>query len=244
MPAKKLAKLKSLQDKKGRQNEGQFILDNPKVIFEQARHKFFKELYITETAALKYKKDLKGIDYQIISEAELKKISPSVTPQGMLAVFSLLKVAKFDYSDQYVLLLDGIQDPGNVGTIIRTADWFGVKNIFLSHACADIYNPKTVAASMGSIFHVNLYPDQDLLKVLADLKKHSFKIIVADSHGQSGKLLLGKLAVVIGSEAHGVSKDLVAKADIKYKILGSGQAESLNAAVAAGIILYQLKKTL
>ncbi|MFA5127148.1 MAG: RNA methyltransferase [Patescibacteria group bacterium] len=238
--AKKLAFLKSLQQKKDRQQEGQFIIDNPKVILEQRRHKLFRELYIIEAATEKYKQALRGIKYQIISEAELKKISPSITPQGMLAVFALPPSIEFNYGNEQILLLDGIQDPGNVGTIIRTADWFGIKSIFLNSACADVFSPKTVAASMGSIFQVKLFPDQDLAKLIVGLQKHGFKIVAADSHAQTSVLPSGKLGIVIGSEARGVEKKILDLADIKYKIAGSGQVESLNAAVAAGIILYQL----
>lgn len=237
---KELGLLQDLNKKKDRDQQQVFLLDNPKVIGENIKSQYFKKLYLTEEAALKYQKYWKNVKYQIISAGELKKISQSTTPQGAVAIFNFLPLAKFDYQSP-VILLDGIQDPGNVGTILRTADWFGVKDIFLSSTCADIYNPKTLASSMGSIFNIKFYQNQNLLEVAEDLKKNNYKIIASDSHGQDNTLPTGKLAIIIGSEAHGISEELSKLSDKHYQIPGKGQTESLNAAVAAGIIMYQIK---
>jgi TrmH family RNA methyltransferase len=237
---KELTWLKSLQSKKDRDQERCFLVDNPKVISEHNKSQYFKKLYVTEEASLKYQKYWANTDYAIISNLELKKISPSTTPQGAIAVFDFLPENKLNYTATAVLLLDGLQDPGNIGTILRTADWFGVKNIFLNSACADVYNPKTIASSMGSIFNIKFYQNQNLPEIVEDLKKNDYKIIASDSHGQDNTLPTGKLAIIIGSEAHGISAELMALADQRYQIPKIGQAESLNAAVATGIILYQL----
>lgn len=239
---KELGLLQDLNKKKDRDHQQVFLLDNPKVIGENIKSQYFKKLYLTEEAALKYQKYWKNVKYQIISAGELKKISPSTTPQGAVAIFNFLPITKFNYQSPKILLLDGIQDPGNVGTILRTADWFGVKDIFLSSTCADIYNPKTIASSMGSMFNVRFYQNQNLPKIVDDLKKNNYKIIASDSHGQNNSLPTGKLGIIIGSEAHGISEELMTLADQRYQIPKIGQAESLNAAVAAGIIMYQIKK--
>lgn len=238
---KELGLLQALRNKKDRDQQQIFFLDNPKVIAEHIKSKYFKKLYVTEDAGLKYQKYWKNVGYQTISSSELKKISLSTTPQGAVAIFDFLPIVKFDYQSPNILLLDGLQDPGNVGTILRTADWFGIKDIFLSSTCADVYNPKTLASSMGSIFNVKFYQNQNLPKVIEDLKKNNYKIIASDSHGQDNTLPTGKLAIIIGSEAHGISAELIALADQCYQIPKIGQAESLNAAVATGIILYQIK---
>jgi TrmH family RNA methyltransferase len=238
---KELDLLKSLQTKKGRDQEGCFLLDNPKVIGENIQSPYFQKLYVTEEIGLKYQKYWAHTDYTIINGVELKKISPSTTPQGAVAVFNTFPLVEFDNFVPTVLLLDGIQDPGNVGTILRTADWFGVRDIFLSSECADVYNSKTLASSMGSIFHVNFYQNQDLLQVVEDLKKNNYQIIATDSHGKNNILADGKKAIIIGSEARGISAELSTLADQHYQIPGSGEAESLNAAVAAGIVMYQIK---
>lgn len=237
---KELDWLKSLQTKKGRDQEGCFLLDNPKVIGENIQSPYFQKLYVTEEIGLKYQKYWSYTDYTIINSSELKKISPSTTPQGAVAVFNTFPVLDFDNFTPTVLLLDGIQDPGNVGTILRTADWFGVRDIFLSAECADVYNPKTIASSMGSIFHVNFYQNQNLIKIVEDLKKNNYQIIATDSHGKNNILADGKKAIIIGSEARGISPELSTLADQHYQIPGFGEAESLNAAVAAGIILYKI----
>lgn len=239
---KELDFLKSLHQKKEREQEQYFLIDNPKVIGENVQSPYFQKLYVTEEAGLKYQQYWSNIDYTIINGIELKKISPSTTPQGAVAIFSFLPVPVFSYRDDNILLLDGLQDPGNVGTILRTADWFGIKNIFLSPECADVYNFKTIASSMGSIFNVHFYQNQDLEKVITDLKKNKYKIITSDSHGDNNILVGGKKAIIIGSEAHGISEKLSKLADGHYQIPKLGQAESLNAAVAAGIIMYQLHK--
>lgn len=239
---KELGLLQDLNKKNDRDHQQVFLLDNPKVIGENIKSQYFKKLYLTEEAALKYQKYWKNVKYQIISAGELKKISPSTTPQGAVAIFNFLPITKFNYQSPKILLLDGIQDPGNVGTILRTADWFGVKDIFLSSTCADIYNPKTIASSMGSMFNVRFYQNQNLPKIVDDLKKNHYKIIASDSHGQNNSLPTGKLAIIVGSEAHGISEELMTLADQRYQIPKIGQAESLNAAVAAGIIMYQIKK--
>lgn len=238
---KELDLLKSLQTKKGRDLEGSFLLDNPKVIGENIDSPYFQKLYVTEEIGLKYQKYWAHTDYTIINGMELKKISPSTTPQGAIAVFSTFPSSEFANYATTVLLLDGIQDPGNVGTILRTADWFGVKDVFLSPECADIYNFKTIASSMGSIFHINFYQSQDLIQVVESLKKNDYKIIATDSHGKNDNLLPGRKAIIIGSEARGISPELSTLADQHYQIIGAGEAESLNAAVATGIILYKIR---
>lgn len=242
LSAKELKFLQSLQQKKERDVARQFLVDNPKVISENISSKYFKKLYLSTEVVAKYQSYWPKANYQTISNSELKKIAPSSTPQGVVAVFDFLAVKKFAAKSPLVLLLDGIQDPGNIGTILRSADWFGVTDIFLNNTCADIYNPKTIASSMGSIFNVNCYRDQDLVAIAIKLKKSAYQLLAADSHAKGASVPKGKKAVIIGSEARGVSPELLALADQRYVISGQGKAESLNAAVAASIILYQLSK--
>lgn len=237
---KELKFLQSLHNKKERQQLGQFLVDNPKVIIEQLKNPHLKKLYVSEDFLHSAKRFYAPIKPVVISQAELKKISPSQTPQGVVAVFAIPPVLDFDWKDKQILLLDGVQDPGNVGTIIRTADWFGISSVVLGKNCADLYNPKTVAASMGSLFHTQVYQIDDLLALVLDLKKHKYQIIASTLTGKSVKLRSSKVALLIGSEAHGLAPDLLALADLQYKIKGYGQAESLNAAVACGIMLYEL----
>ena len=141
-----------------------------------------------------------------------------------------------------ILLVDDIQDPGNLGTIIRTADWFGFGEIFCSANCVEVYNPKVISSTMGSIFNLNIHSDINLKDLIKELKKEKYKIVVTDLNGQNIKFnKKDKIALVIGSEAKGVSSGIKNLADLNYKIEKSGKAESLNVAIATGIIMKEIK---
>ena len=177
-----------------------------------------------------------------ISEKELKKVSTRVNPLGMLALFNMPNPKKFIFKSKNVLLLDNIADPGNMGTIIRTADWFGFNHIFLSPDCVDVYNSKVIAASMGSVFNISINPDANFKKLIKDLKEEGYKIVVTDLMGDEFDIdKKNKIALIIGNEADGVNRELIALADKRLKIMKSGKAESLNASVAAGILMNKIK---
>lgn len=173
---------------------------------------------------------------QEISPREMEKISSLHTAPGVLLLMKQPDPAIHAYSG-LTLVLDAIRDPGNLGTIIRSADWFGVKNIICGTGTADAYNPKVIQSSMGSIFRVHL-EYTDLLPVF---EKHS-EIPVVVSH--LAGLDLPKVAwpkdafLVIGNESKGVADEIAEKASVKIKIPGYGHAESLNASIATAILLY------
>ena len=185
---------------------------------------------------------MKDIPIVEIDEKEMDILSDTVQNQGVVALatipvhyFSQLGSLKENW-----LYLDSVRDPGNLGSMLRTADWFGLNNIALSSASADPYNPKVVRGGMGAHFHLNVHPDLPL----SDLKKSGKKIIAAvkDSTPIS-KLDLnesGEWCLVMGSEADGISEESRSLADQFVFIPGTGEAESLNVAVATGILLYQL----
>ena len=139
------------------------------------------------------------------------------------------------------LVLDDIQDPGNMGTILRTADSLNLKQIIVSKGSSDIYNPKVVRSTMGAIFRVNIIESDNLVKTLKDMKKHKIKIVTTNL--QTDKKIYDvdyeKSAIVIGNEANGVSNEVLELADEKVKIPMPGKTESLNASVATAIILYE-----
>jgi len=141
-----------------------------------------------------------------------------------------------------IICLDHVSDPGNLGTIVRTADWFGIKNILLSEGCVDLYSPKVVRSTMGSLFHVNTHQSQDVTEDLGELRGSGYKIYSMTMGGESIQKMqsTGKDIYVFGSESHGVSQSLVEMSDGLYSIPGSGQAESLNVAMAAGIIMSRI----
>jgi len=234
--------LVKLQKKKYRDEHQKFLLENPKVIWEEFSNPLLDSVYVTDNF---YKENEDRMVFKSIyrlSTKDLKRISKQVNPLGMIALFNMPKAKKFIFKSKNILLLDSISDPGNMGTIIRTADWFGFNHIFLSGNCVEIYNPKVVAASMGSIFNVSINPEANLISLVKDLKGEGYQIVVTDLMGDEFDIdKRANIALVIGNEGKGVDKKLIAMADKRFKIMKEGKAESLNAAVAAGIVMNKIK---
>lgn len=169
--------------------------------------------------------------------------------QGILGVLKYKErniVNNIDENNKFVLVLDRIQDPGNMGTIIRTADSAGVDGIILLKGCVDIYNPKVIRSTMGSIFNMNIInATQD--EALEVLKDRGFSLVSSylDTDNYYHKTSYdGKVALVIGNEANGINDELIAQSDKLIKIPIYGDAESLNAAISAAILMYEIKKYL
>lgn len=234
--------LLKLKKKKYRDQHQKFLIENPKVIFEEYQNPLLDSVYVTDKF-FDENEDVSVFKNVVkLSEKDFAKISNQVNPQGLAGLFDIPKEKEFTYNPKDILLLDGIQDPGNLGTIIRTADWFGFRSIFLSQNCVEAYNPKVIASTMGSIFNVNIFSDVDLLWLIPELKKARYTLVVTDLAGDKNSFAGNeKIALVIGNEAKGVSVAIKEKADKRFKILKYGQAESLNASVAAGILMYQIK---
>lgn len=235
--------LLKLKKKKYRDQHQKFIIENPKVILEQYENPLLDSVYVTDNYFQENKDELVFSNLHKLSDKDFQKVSSQVTPPGLLAIFNMPKLKDFHFRSPRVLLLDDIQDPGNMGTILRTADWFGFKDVFLSQNCVEVYNPKVISSTMGSIFNLNIYTDLDLLKLSQDFQKEKYLLAVSDLHGSKFSFAAKqKIALVIGNESKGVKEDLKNIADQKIKIFKFGQAESLNAGVAAGILMYELNK--
>ena len=163
-------------------------------------------------------------------------------PQGLLAVIRKQnKEENIDYKEDIIVALDGIQDPGNLGTILRTIDSVGLNQVIVSKETADAYNPKVVRSTMGAIFRVNVIETENLLNTLKNAKKHHYKIMATSLENSTSiyETEYSKKIIVIGNEANGVSKEILEYADEKIKIPMLGKTESLNASVATGIVLYE-----
>ena len=238
--------IQSLIDKKVRDNDGVFIAEGPKVIEDfLASNKFSCKMicalpeWFDENKQLL--KNVLNENLIEVTDFELEKISALQTPNKVLAVLYKKEEAAIDVTNSITLMLDGIQDPGNLGTIIRTADWFGIKNILCSLGCADCYNPKVVQSTMGSLARINIgYTD------LVDfLKRNKPKNIYAATLSGKNIYELEKIArgiFIIGNESKGVSPALLKLTTQQITIPKIGEAESLNAAVATGIILAEIMK--
>ena len=237
--------IQSLQHKKFRDESGQFIAEGPKIVLELLEGgKFECREFYAVGSWLEVNSRLPGLykttTFNEVKDFELEKISALATPNKVLAVFEKRKPAdNILFKGKITLLLDTIQDPGNFGTIIRTADWFGVETILCSHTAADMYNPKVVQSTMGSLGRVNvLY--EDLAGWIQN--NSTIKTYAAGLNGNPVSRLKGiaEGAIIIGNESKGISEALMQLVNERITISKKGSAESLNAAVATGIILSQL----
>lgn len=191
-------------------------------------------IYCLEDAQIK---SSGGAEIRIISQKDLERISSLKNPNQALAVIKQEKSHSIDFeSDKMTLVLDQINDPGNLGTIIRTADWFGIKQIICSPDSVDCYNPKVIQSTMGSIFRIKIIYTE-LSPALSQFEENGFKLLSAEMEGENALEFQypKKSLMIMGSESHGVSSELSEKC-IKISIPKRGQTESLNVAMAAGII--------
>jgi RNA methyltransferase, TrmH family len=239
---KKVVKdIQSLNLKKHRSETGLFVAEGPKVVREllQLIPEQFQTLYATDTWQ-KEQKDWTPVPVETITEDELQKISQLQTANQVLAVLKQLTVEKPVVENEWALYLDTIQDPGNFGTIIRIADWFGIKHIICSKGCTDLYNPKVVQSTMASIARVKVWYDEEE----SWLTQQWLPVLAATLGGQSiyehEKISAGIL--LIGNESKGIRPEYIQQATHRITIPRIGEAESLNAAVATGIILSHLVK--
>ncbi len=239
VPLKKDIKLvRSLQQKKFRNEHHLFVVEGRKMVEEALQSSFrLHSLYSTEML-FHPEKDIPT------NNKEMQMMSSLSTPSPYLAVLFKKENPLPAPTDlqQTVLILDGIADPGNMGTILRTAEWFGITHVFCTDDCVELYNPKTVQSTMGSLFRVNtVYASpQEIIDYLAS---NGFRLCGADMQGISlyEYSFQQKEAIVIGSESHGIRAEMRSGIDDNYiTIPRKGNAESLNASVAASIILAEV----
>lgn len=179
-----------------------------------------------------------------VTRAVLESLCESQTPQGVVAVVETPDLTPpTTYPNGLVLVLDGVQDPGNVGAILRSADAFGAVGLLLSPACADVFAPKTLRAAMGSTYHLPVWQGE-LLPEIEKLRQQGFTALCGDLRGsETLPALKRNVALVIGSEGSGVS-EAVAEACERFRLTMRGRAESLNASVAAGVLLYVVSEAM
>ena len=234
--------IQSLRHKKFREETRLFVAEGPKIVGELLAviPYHFKKLYGLEQWVNEHKKIVAGMDFEIISETELERISQLQTPNQVVAVLHQFESNEPVAQNEIILYLDAIQDPGNFGSIIRIADWFGIKNIVCSEGCADLYNIKVVQASMASVARVNVFYDKELQWLKKQVIAKYATALEGDSVYSVSKKEKGIL--IIGNESKGIQSAIMETVDQKITIPNTGKAESLNAAVATGIILSHLVK--
>lgn len=241
--------IRSLNKKKYRQKYNNFIIEGKKMLLEaiEFANNKIEKIYCLQNFYQSHENTLKPYEniITLISSNELKKISNLSTPNSGIAIISQDKIVpdQFELGD-FVVFLDDIQDPGNMGTIIRTCDWFGVNNLLVSENCVDIYNPKVLQSSMGSIFRLPVLKSsfEEMLKITA-----GYKLIgaILDGDNLYERKYSPPFVVIIGNESKGISDHIINQLDYKITIPRYGtDTESLNASVATGIIIGELARNM
>ena len=235
-----------LADKKYREREGKFAFEGIK-LFEEA-HKAgvrFSRVFVTEAAYEKYAERLSCLEngvLTVVSDAVYEKLSFENAPQGVFSVAEYFS-PKTANGSSFVLLLDGVADPGNFGAILRSAEAFGVDAVYTGKNGADLYNPKTVRACMGSIFRLDVRRSESIAGDIRALQKDGFRVFATALDKRSRDLrevdFSGKIAFVIGNEGHGVSAETLEACDGTVIIPMHEGPESLNAAVAASVVMWE-----
>ena len=234
--------IQSLGQKKSRDEENRFVAEGPKLVNEllAAGNCKLLQLYALKEwieSNISSKEQAEVIEVTI---DELEKISHLTTPNQVIAIVKKIEWQREpEVRGAISLVLDTIQDPGNMGTIIRLADWFGVKNIFCSIDSADVYNPKVVQSSMGSISRVRVEYG-DILSFLKKYEEIRIYAAVLDGRDITKMEKINEGIIVIGNESKGITEEVLKFANVKITIPRKGKAESLNAGVATGIILSHL----
>lgn len=223
-----IKKIRKLKDKKYRNEAGKFIIEGVKLIKEAIEEKAQIDTIILCENYIKAGEIEKEIVYEIakynclyVDEKVFSSITDVQNPQGILAVIDKKdKNLQINYNEDVIVVLDDIQDPGNLGTILRTIDSCGLSQVIISKKSGDVFNPKVVRSTMGAIFRVNIIESENLVNTLKELKKHKFKIYATSIQTDDTiyDIDYKKTAIVIGNEANGVSKEVLEMADRKIKI--------------------------
>jgi len=245
----KIKQIHLLETKKGRKTEGLFIAEGPKVTGDLLAIYEAQSIYATKEWLEKNIHTYKTVKEIVeVSEDELRKISMLQHPQQVLALFSIedKKPEINNLSKKLCIALDGVQDPGNLGTIIRVADWFGITDIFCSYDTADVYNPKVIQATMGSIARINVYYT-DLKKIVNGLP-NDFPVYGTSLDGQNiyEQVLSDKGLIIMGNEGNGISQPIMEKITNKLLIPNyppeRETADSLNVAIATAIVCSEFRR--
>lgn len=241
--------IKKLSEKKYRDQNNCYIIEGIKLVEEAIQEKakiekivISEELIRLAEISEEIMSEIKKYDCIYTTEKIFKTISQVMNPQGILAVINKNNEnTEINYDEDIIVALDDIQDPGNLGTILRTVDSVGLKQLIVSKGTADAYNPKVVRSTMGAIFRVKVIEVENLKETIERIRKNDYNLLVTSLQTNDSVYDIDyhKKVIVIGNEANGVSKEIQDIADNRIKIPMLGKTESLNASVATGVILYE-----
>ncbi len=246
---KRIVKLKNKA--KFRRDEQCFVVEGWRMVEEALSRNLVQSLYVSKTAESDWEKhcslERSTVNYEVISDKLFRELSDTVSPQGVLAMVSMprYEAEKFHGENAKLLCLEDIQDPGNLGTMIRTAEGAGMTAVVLSKGCVDLFNPKVVRSTMGALFRVPFYVCDDMLEEVKQLQEKGFSMYAAHLQGENDytqETYQGKVGILIGNEGNGLSPEVSERADKKVKIPMEGQLESLNAAVSAALFMYEVRR--
>lgn len=232
-----------------RKEQGVFLAEGRKMLKEAPRERIQK-IYVSESFLLQEENQelLRGREYEVLSDKVFKAVSDTQTPQGVLTVVSMPSWSLEDIlaqSNGSYLFLESIQDPGNLGTMLRTGEGAGITAVIANASTVDLYNPKTVRSTMGSIYRVPFLAVENFKETIQKMKDDGMKCYAA--HLKGSKMYdmpdyRGICGFLIGNEGNGLSDEIAALADEYIKIPMAGEVESLNAAIAATILMYEVNR--
>ncbi|EKO1914376.1 RNA methyltransferase [Clostridium botulinum] len=243
-----IKEVRKLREKKYRTQNKSFIVEGFR-FFEEAlkSNSSINKVFIEEKSLNKLEELYKkyninnDIETYVVNYSVLKSISNTENPQGIVSVINYFKTEKLDLENGFYILVDKVQDPGNMGTIIRTAHAAGALGIITTKGTVDVYNEKTLRSTMGSIFYIPIIEDENL-ETVKSLQRNGFKLLVSSLDTNSNFYdvdMKDNMIIAVGNEGNGISEDLNILSDIKVKIPMPGAAESLNVAVACSIMTFE-----
>lgn len=241
---KQIIKLK--KSARERKKQELFLVEGIRMFTEIPKEYLYKT-YASEDFYRAHQEVFQGVDVELVSDFVMKEISDTMTPQGVLALVKMLRYSLdelLDQKDPLFLVLENLQDPGNLGTILRTGEGAGINGLIMSRDTVDIYNPKVTRSTMGSIFRVPFVYVDDLFEVVETMKEKDITTYAAHLNGTdyTREDYQGGTAFLIGNEGNGLTDELTDKAQKKIKIPMCGKVESLNAAMASGLLVYEARR--
>lgn len=245
---------------RARKKTGLFVVEGSKMFYEAPKD-YIEHVYVSETffhsqqgQKILYQKGAEffkeGIIMDVVCDKVFHNMCDTLTPQGILTVmkhrvWTLEDMFPQDGRKPMIIVLDSLQDPGNLGTIIRTGEGAGVTGVIMNQMTVDCYNPKTIRATMGSIYRIPQLISEDLITTIKELKKRGVTVYAAHLKGEADfydQVFEDSVAFLVGNEGNGLSYEVTKQADCYLKIPMEGQVESLNAAIAASVMMYECKR--
>lgn len=230
---------------KARREQGIFVVEGRKM-FQEAPREWIRKVYLSESFEKAHEIPMDGIEYEVVDDRVFSSVCDTATPQGIL---TLVQIPSYQEEEvlggetPFLIVLEDLQDPGNVGTILRTAEGAGVTGIIVSRKTADLFQPKTIRATMGSIYRMPFLETEDPVGFLSRLSERGIRTYAAHLGGKQSYRVqdyTGPCALLIGNEGNGLTAAMAEQADVLVRIPMEGNVESLNAAIASAVLMYEV----